>query len=264
VLVTPPTSTVISRANATDADIGSNAELQFRFVSRPSDLPFNIDLSTGVISTAGVIDYEVTQRFTLRVQVRDSGTPQRSATNVYYVNVTNENDNYPRFEAPAYFGEVYAGAPNNYSVHHTIIRVSDADDPQNQQQISFQISIPTGTGLTGYELQVADREPHYVVAVSIPDSASSQLLEFRVRVTDEGGLTSEVPLYLSIFTAENLIGFVLDGVNLQDFLSCENDDTSGCRFRDTVADVVGGLSSINAFVSFYNDSVQVSTEDTQK
>jgi len=63
---------------------------------------------------------------------------------------------------------------------------------------------------------------------------------------------------------ENLIGFVVDGVNLQDFLSCENDGTSGCRFRNTVADVVGGLSSINAFVSFYNDSVQVSTEDTQK
>lgn len=259
-----PSSTVISRANATDADIGSNDELQFSFVSRPPDLPFNIDPSTGVISTAGVIDYEVTQRFTLRVQVSDSGTPQHSATNVYYVNVTNENDNHPQFEARAYFGEVYAGAPNNYRVHHTIIRVTDADDPQNQQQISFEISIPTGTGLTGYELQVADREPYYVVAVSIPDSARSQLLEFRVRVTDEGGLTSEVPLYLSIFTSENLIRFVLDGVDLQDFLSCENDGTSGCRFRNTVADVVGRLSSVNAFVSFYNDSVQVSTEDTQK
>jgi len=212
VLENTPSSTVISRANATDADIGSNAELQFSFVDHPANLPFNIDPSTGVISTAEVIDYEVTQSFTLTVQVSDSGTPQLSAINVYYVNVTNENDNHPQFEALAYFGEVYAGAPNNYHVHHTIIRVSDKDDPQNQQQFSFQISIPTGTGLTGYDLQVADREPYYVVAVSIPDSARSQLLEFRVRVTDEGGLTSEVPLYLSIFTSENLIGFVVDGV----------------------------------------------------
>ena len=258
-----PASTSISRANATDADIGSNSELQFSFT--PPNLPFSIDPSSGVISTAGVIDYEVTQRFTLTVQVRDLGSPGRSAPpNVYYINVTNENDNYPQFEAGAYFGEVYAGAPDNYRVHHTIIRVSDADDPQNQQQISFQISIPTGTGITGYNLQVADREPYYVVAVSIPDSARSQLLEFRIRVTDEGGLDSEVPLYLSIFTSENVIGFVLDGVRLQDFLSCEDPRTSGCEFRNSVADFVGDLSSVQNFVSFYNDSVRVSADDIQK
>ena len=178
---------------------------------------------------------------------------------------TNVNDNYPQFAAPAYFGEVYAGAPDNYRVHHIVLRVSDSDDPYNMQQISFQISIPpiTGTEITGYNLQVSDREPYYVVAVSIPDSAQSQLLEFMIEVTDEGGLSSSVPLYLSIFTAENLICFILDGVDIQDFLSCTNRRTSLCEFRVAVTEFIGGLPSINGLVSFYNDSVQVSPEDTQ-
>ena len=214
----------------------------------------------------GNIDFEVTQMFILRVQASDSGTPSRSATRDYIVNITNMNDNYPQFAAPAYFGEVYAGALDNYRVHHIVLRVSDADDPQNMQQISFQISIPpsTGGGITGYNLEVSDREPYYVVAVSIPDSAQSQLLEFRIEVTDEGGLSSSVPLYLSIFTTENLIGFVLNGVDIQEFLSCTNIRTSLCELRVAVAEFIEGLPTINNLVSFYNNSVQRSQEDTQR
>ena len=259
-----PASTVITRVNATDADIGLNGQIQYIIVNSPLTLPFRINGTSGEIRVVGNIDYEMTQMFILRVQISDSN-PSHSATRDYTVNVTNVNDNYPQFAAPAYFGEVYAGAPDNYRVHHIVLRVSDSDDPHNMQQIYFQISIPpsTGTGITGYNLQVSDREPYYVVAVSIPDSAQSQLLEFMIEVTDEGGLSSSVPLYLSIFTAENLICFILDGVDIQDFLSCTNMRTSLCEFRVAVAEFIGGLPSINGLVSFYNDSVQVSPEDTQ-
>ena len=209
-----PASTVITRVNATDADIGVNGQIRYNILNSLLTLPFRIDDTSGEIRVVGNIDFEVTQMFILRVQASDSGTPSLFATRDYIVNITNVNDNYPQFAAPAYFGEVYAGAPDNYRVHHVVLMVSDADDPQNMQQISFQISIPpsTGGGITGYNLEVSDREPYYVVAVSIPDSAQSQLLEFRIEVTDEGGLSSSVPLYLSIFTTENLICFVLDGI----------------------------------------------------
>ena len=260
-----PVSTVITRVNATDADIGVNGQIHYIIVNSLLTLPFRINGTSGEIRVVGNIDYEMTQTFVLRVQISDSN-PSHSANHDYAVNVTNVNDNYPQFAAPAYFGEVYAGAPNNYYVHHVVLRVSDADDPHNMQQISFQISLPpsTGTRITGYNLQVSDREPYYVVAVSIPDSAQSQLLEFMIEVTDEGGLSSSVPLYLSIFTTENLIGFVLNGVDIQDFLSCTNIRTSLCEFRVAVAEFIGGLPSINNLVSFYNDSVQRSQEDTQK
>ena len=260
-----PASTVISRVNATDADIGLNGQIQYVIVNSLLTLPFRINGTSGEIRVVGNIDYEMRQMFILRVQISDSGNPSLSANHDYTVNVTNVNDNYPQFAAPAYFGEVYAGAPDNYRVHHIVLRVSDSDDPYNMQQISFQISIPpiTGTEITGYNLQVSDREPYYVVAVSIPDSAQSQLLEFVIEVTDEGGLSSSVPLYLSIFTAENLICFILDGVDIQDFLSCTNRRTSLCEFRVAVTEFIGGLPSINGLVSFYNDSVQVSPEDTQ-
>ena len=261
-----PASTVITRVNATDADIGRNGQIRYNIVNSLLTLPFRINDTSGEIRVVGNIDFEVTQMFILRVRASDSGTPIRSATHDYTVNVTNVNDNYPQFAALAYFGEVYAGAPDNYRVHHVVLRVSDGDDPQNMQRISFRISIPpsTGRGITGYNLEVSDREPYYVVAVSIPDSAQSQLLEFTIEVTDEGGLSSSVPLYLSIFTTENLICFALDGINIQDFLSCTNTRTSSCEFRVAVAEFIEELPSINGLVSFYNDSVQVSPEDTQR
>ena len=261
-----PASTVITRVNATDADIGVNGQIRYNIVNAPLTLPFRINNTSGEIGVMGNIDFEVTQMFILRVLASDSGTPSRFATRDYIVNITNVNDNYPQFAALAYFGEVYAGAPDNYRVHHVVLRVSDADDPQNMQRISFQISIPpsAGRGITGYNLEVTDHEPYYVVAVSIPDSAQSQLLEFTIEVTDEGELSSSVPLYLSIFTTENLIGFVLNGVDIQEFLSCTNIRTSLCEFRVAVTKFIERFPSINGLVSFYNDSVQVSPEDTQR
>ena len=257
----PGMGEVVGVSNAEDADVGENGRLQFSIPN--TALPFDIDTNTGEITVGGNIDYESAQSYQLIVQVSDSA-PQNlrhSASITYTVNVGNLNDNFPKFPAFAYFGEVYAGAPANYRIHHVLIRVSDLDDPNNEQQISFRIYLPTGSGLTGYELQVTDREPYYVIAVSIPDSAPTGLVQFMLEVSD-GDLETTVSLYLSIFTSEHLLQFFLISVTEDEFLSCANPDTSVCAFRDTLAGIVSVLRG--GQISYYNDSVVVSPVDAQR
>lgn len=257
-----PSQTVISKANATDGDIGENAMLVFSLVSPSASLPFEIDSDTGNIMVVGTVDYEEEQQYTITVEAKDQGSPRRSAEFTYTINITNINDNHPAFSAPAYFGEVYAGAPDNYHVHFVVLEVTDEDDTQGKQQITFEISLSPSLGLTGYELQVSDREPYYIVAVRIPDSAQTGIVEFSIEVVDEGGLAASVPLYLSIFTSNYLITFVLNGVSEEEFLSCENDGTSACEFREEVSDVLSDY--LVSTVTYYNDSVKVSDTDNRR
>ena len=250
---------VVGTSNAMDADIGENGRLRFSISN--SAVPFDIDSATGVITVGGNVDYESAQSYELTVVVRDSGQTSRSDSLRYTITVVNENDNFPQFSALAYFGEVYAGAPANYRVHHTLITISDPDDPNNEQQISFSIDMPPGSGLIGYELQVTDREPYYVIAVSIPDSAPTGLVEFRLQVSD-GELETIVPLYLSIFTSEHLLQFSLVSVTREDFLSCTNPATSVCEFRNRLSQIVS--EELRDVVAYYNDSIVVSPDDTQQ
>ena len=258
----PTFGEVVGTSNAMDADIGDNARLHFSISE--TALPFSIDSTSGVMTVSGDVDYEIAQSYLLTVVVRDSApivSMRRSASLEYTITVINENDNIPEFSADAYFGEVYGGAPANYRVHHTLITVSDADDPNNEQQISFSISMPPGSGLIGYELQVTDQEPYYVIAVSIPDSAPTGLVEFRLVVSD-GELEQEVPLYLSIFTSEHLLRFSLVSVTREDFLSCADPVTSVCAFRERLSEIVS--EELRNTVGYYNDSVVVSPDDTQR
>ena len=248
---------VVGTSNAMDADIGENARLQFSI----SDSPFSIDSTSGVITVSGTIDYESDQSYLLTVVATDSAPKVNSASLNYTITIVNENDNVPEFFADAYFGEVYAGAPANYRVHHTLITVSDEDDPDNEQQISFSIFMPPGSGLIGYELQVTDREPYYVIAVSIPDSAPTGLVEFELEVSD-GELRSVVPLYLSIFTREHLLRFFLVSVTREDFLSCADEATSVCAFRERLSEIVS--EELRNPIGYYNDSVVVSPVDTER
>ncbi|KAJ8282136.1 hypothetical protein COCON_G00046550 [Conger conger] len=71
--------TSVVQVSATDADISSNADFYYTFMSRSHPFavdPFTVDPFTGVISTSEEMDYELMQRwYHLRVRASDSGSP---------------------------------------------------------------------------------------------------------------------------------------------------------------------------------------------
>jgi len=248
--------TFVLRSDATDSDIGENGRLSYAFINEPAVFPFRINSSNGTITTSGKIDYETVSSYNITVLARDHGVPARENHVSYTIEVVNINDNHPRFAKPAYFGEVYAKAPVDSLVSHTQFIVSDLDDLPGQEPLTFNIRQGLNVD-SSYRFEVTTDRPHRIMVKNIPASADdeSDLLTFIVEVTDVGGLIAEVPLYLSIFTSQNLIPFVLEGnINFATLQSCIVDVTSLCLFRDTVASITRTELGTFRGITFYNNS----------
>ena len=255
--------TVISQINVTDADINENGQVRLTFDPPLPTIPFSLNAETGELRVIGTIDYEEQQSFSLTILAMDSGSQPRSSVATYIVQVMNQNDRFPEFSALAYFGEVYAGATSNDLVNHVVLSVTDADDVNNEQQLTFEIRSSTIGENVGYMFQVVQGPPYYVQVIDLPEveDVSSKLLSLSVVVSD-GKLSSNVPLYISIYTTNNLISFDLGGVSKQQLESCAVAELSLCEFLDVLDIVFGEESSGSTTVSFYNHSVVISPDDT--
>lgn len=254
--------TTIARVNVTDADAGSNGRVQFQLDYITPDAPFDINAETGDIILTDQVDYESVSTFSLRVIVTDGGMPPQQNSNIYIINVINENDIPPRFSAPAYFGEIYAHVPINDYVRHTVVHVHN-DYSNDEHQLLFSISSLTGTN-HGYAFTIMGDPPYYIRVIQSPIEPNitfSQLLELQITVTTENGhgLSSTVPLYISVFTADNLLMFDLTGATIEELMSCEEGQSSICGFREALRDATAQILRNQA--NFYNNSVQRSERD---
>ena len=253
------TQEVVTKSNATDRDIGENARLVFTLLERNS--PFEINEDSGIIQTRGILNYEEVQVYNITILVQDSGDPVLENRIIYRVNVLNVNDEFPMFAARAYFGEIYASAPPGDYVQHTELVVTDADDVDSQQVLSFDVYFPSTQSvleMASYTFAVDRAAPYRIRVLSLPENASiiPSLLELRIEVADEGNKRVLVPLYISVFTSNNIAVFKLTGVS-QDLLfsSCDNLATSLCSFRESVALLYSDALETSQRITFYNYSV---------
>ncbi len=255
--------TYVTKANASDLDIGENSRLSFTFVDEPPAFPFTIESSTGIIRTSGKIDYEVVPSYNATVRVRDHGSVPMEDRITYTINVININDNHPRFAAPAYFGEVYAKAPVNSLVSHTVLIMTDPDDVNGEEELLFMIGPASPGQNDNFRFQVTENKPYRIQVVQMPSSANdrTQLLRLIIEATDPGGLTALVPFYLSIFTSSNLVTFELMGIGLDTLLSCSANQTSMCYFREVVASVTKAELGTIRGITFYNNSARTITSN---
>ncbi|XP_077387937.1 protocadherin-11 X-linked isoform X1 [Festucalex cinctus] len=94
-----PAGTSVVQLHATDADLGSNAQIHFAFsnqISASTKRHFAIDSTTGLITVKQSLDRELTPVHKLIVLASDgSSTPSRATVTV---NVTDVNDNVPSID----------------------------------------------------------------------------------------------------------------------------------------------------------------------
>ncbi|HTG35326.1 MAG TPA: cadherin domain-containing protein [Thermoanaerobaculia bacterium] len=155
-----PIGTVLGTVTFTDPDGGQSHT--FAITGGNTGGAFAIDPSTGQITVAGNIDYEVTPSFSLTVQVTDGGSPNLSGSATVTVGVNDIN------EAPIAGADSYnalgntqlrvAGAPGTgllATTASTGVLANDSDPDTNPAFKNLTLVAATGTSANGGDYSLA-------------------------------------------------------------------------------------------------------------
>ena len=108
-------------------DRGRNKEIEYTLIYG-GDTLFQIDNTTGLITTVKSLDRETKDEHTVIVQAEDGGHGRKEAERLLSycridIRVEDTNDNYPIFLTGQYYGSVWQGSP----VGTTVLTISAAD-----------------------------------------------------------------------------------------------------------------------------------------
>lgn len=213
--------TSVAQVSATDKDSFGGLVYSLNTSDVDSD-KFNIDPSSGLISTAQSLDREVKDTYVIHVIVKDQGVPQLSDVATVTIKVTDVNDNPPQFDQSSFSVDVLENITAGTSVFQA--QATDRDMGTNgkisyslsQQGSAFTIETSSGIVRTNTKL---DREttPGYTLEYTATDHGNPSLSksvslrvtlldvndnspqfeksEYRVRVSEDeaiGSVVSEV------------------------------------------------------------------------
>lgn len=108
--------------SATDIDSGSNAIVRYSMLMTDSN--FQIDQTSGLITTLKQFDREIISSYTITIQATDQGNPAMSSTAIVEIQIGDENDNAPYFD-----NDNYNFVINDLSVAGQVIHTFMALDP---------------------------------------------------------------------------------------------------------------------------------------
>ena len=157
----------IVNISAIDADLGQNAEL----VYSTNSSEFSIDMNTGELYTAVVLDYETISMYYLTVFVLDNGEPSLNASVSVIVSVTNIDDTPPVFNQSIYTIHIEEELPVSAFLIKVVAYDSDSSNDsiiysilEEEQSIFFDIDSKTGDL---YIAQHLDRESMPQVSITV-------------------------------------------------------------------------------------------------
>ncbi|XP_073342613.1 uncharacterized protein [Pagrus major] len=187
-----PLDTIVITVTATDADEGVNGDVTYHFghVSDEDVTVFSIDPKTGEIRVTGVIDFEESSSFEMRVQAKD-GLGLTSYAKVI-IDVTDKNDNAPVM----YLNSLTNPIPENVSpgTEVGIINVQDRDSESNGQvRCSIQQGAP-------FKLVPSIKNYYSLVTTGQLDRELVSDYNITITATDEGSppLSSSKTVQLSV------------------------------------------------------------------
>ncbi|XP_055990500.1 protocadherin Fat 4 [Sorex fumeus] len=134
--------TALRTVSARDRDAGANGELRYSLAAGNGDGLFSINASTGVLSLARPLDYELSPQHELTVLATDGGWAARTGSCRVTVHVVDVNDNAPVFQPAEYSPSVLENAPSGTTVLR--LNATDADSGVN--------------AVTAYALQASDSD----------------------------------------------------------------------------------------------------------
>ncbi|XP_051869361.1 protocadherin beta-7-like isoform X13 [Pristis pectinata] len=183
-----PTGTIVALLSAEDKDSGQNGQVQCQI---PNKLPFKLDSSiknNWKLLIQHMLDRETASRYDITVTCTDAGTPLLTSKKTIRVEVSDVNDNAPRFTQPVYTARVM----ENNVIGDSIFSLT-AFDPDIGQNARLNFTI-----LNSSTAKYVSINSHTGVIFAQRSFDYEQLKNFQiqVRVQDSGDppLTSNVTI----------------------------------------------------------------------
>ena len=130
---------------ANDEDFGSNARISYAILSvSEAAIPFEINSSSGVLSTSSELDRESVSVYNFTVVATDSGSPPLTASTDVVVTILDRNDNFPEFTQILYSVMVLESLPLGTSL--TTVAAFDQDSGSNAE-VRFDLISGAPAGL---------------------------------------------------------------------------------------------------------------------
>nr|XP_046231654.1 cadherin-23 isoform X2 [Scatophagus argus] len=125
----------VTAVPATDKDSSFNGEI--RYLLRGGEGRFAVDPVSGMVTVAGALDRETKAAYNLQVVAEDQGRPARSATASLLVQVSDVNDNVPRFSEAEY--QVEVSETESVGTNLLTLSAEDPDEGENGR-VTYSIS----------------------------------------------------------------------------------------------------------------------------
>ena len=235
---------------------------------------FSVDFSSGIITTADVLDRESIDTYVLQVKVTDSGEPALSGFATVTVNVTDKNDNPPIFNVSSF----HATIPENSDIASFVVKIQAEDaDLGSNARISYFINssndmsafvIDPDTGIISINKKL-DREniSNYLLKCVAIDHGQAKLSSMPVAVhVTLSDVNDNAPAFLQSVYAVNVSEDVTSGTVVEEVVAVDPDaglngtvvySISGGNNDDTftIGNKTGGWMSNSLFVFSSSSSV---------
>ncbi|KAM6967601.1 LOW QUALITY PROTEIN: neural-cadherin [Aplochiton taeniatus] len=169
---------VLIAVTANDEDEGANAKLRYQITAGNTMGTFDVEPEVGTIFVAQPLDYEMEQRYELRLVASDGKWENQT---LVVVTVGNRNDEVPVFSQTEYHAAV---TEETSQLPVFVLEVSATDPDQEADQSALRFSLH-GQG-AGTEFTIDERTGR-VYAQRPLDREERSAWRFLVLATDEGG-----------------------------------------------------------------------------
>ncbi|XP_054454131.1 protocadherin gamma-C5-like [Anoplopoma fimbria] len=256
--------TFVIQIAATDADEGTNAEVEFSFGSRTPDSVlsvFEIHSLTGEIYLKGALDYERTTSYKVEITAKDKGVPENESHCRLQIDVLDINDNTPEIVLTSKPQPVREDSPSGTVV--ALVNARDADSGNNSK---VTLRLPRGSPFTlkpsfsnNYALVTSgllDRErfSEYNIEITATDSGSPPLSSKKTIPVSISDVNDNPPIFtqtsFNVYLKENGVpGSILYSVSASDLDFGENAKISYSILDSKVQDV-----SVSSYVYINSDN----------
>ena len=241
----------VATISATDDDeTGTeNSEISFNITGGSGAGYFDLDTSSGNLTVAASLDYEMNTSFQLVIEAYDGGSPTMRSNKTFTIRIRNADDNEPEFTQ-----DLYEFSINENNLINDLIGQVEAEDldPHNrtigygfvQEQTDFNIDMDTGeiTAAVVFNLEVDDGEYNvemYTFYQDDEDMESTDTAQVTITINDVNEFDIEVDDIDDIMITENMnISDVVGEV-----VASDNDANSNLEYTITITGDVLGINS---------------------